>query len=138
MASDRRIRLMRTGRPDRLRGSCCHGSYRSRPCRVGRYSALGGRTGDDRFSRSPRVRGGIYDRNGGVLAITVPRSAVVADPFIIKTTHRRRRRCSLPSSDVPQATLLVGHDREVRVRLPREARRQPGRDRGLEASIFQG
>jgi cell division protein FtsI (penicillin-binding protein 3) len=30
------------------------------------------------------IRGAIYDRNGEVLAITVPRSTVVADPFIIK------------------------------------------------------
>ena len=34
----------------------------------------------------PAVRGGIYDRNGEVLAITVPRSAVVADPFMRAAT----------------------------------------------------
>ncbi|HUO48283.1 MAG TPA: penicillin-binding protein 2 [Acidimicrobiales bacterium] len=29
------------------------------------------------------MRGGLYDRNGAVLAISVPRSTVVADPFLI-------------------------------------------------------
>jgi cell division protein FtsI (penicillin-binding protein 3) len=29
------------------------------------------------------MRGGVYDRNGAVLAISVPRSTVVADPFLI-------------------------------------------------------
>jgi cell division protein FtsI (penicillin-binding protein 3) len=31
----------------------------------------------------PAIRGGIFDRNGAVLALSVQRSAVVADPFII-------------------------------------------------------
>ncbi|HUC38458.1 MAG TPA: penicillin-binding protein 2, partial [Acidimicrobiales bacterium] len=31
----------------------------------------------------PAQRGGIYDRNGAVLAMSVPRSDVVADPFLI-------------------------------------------------------
>ena len=33
----------------------------------------------------PAARGGIYDRDGAVLAVSVPRSTVVADPFLI--TH---------------------------------------------------
>lgn len=32
----------------------------------------------------PAVRGGIYDRNGAVLSVSVPRSTVVADPFLIQ------------------------------------------------------
>jgi hypothetical protein len=32
----------------------------------------------------PAQRGGIFDRNGAVLAISVPRSDVVADPFLIR------------------------------------------------------
>ena len=31
----------------------------------------------------PALSGGIYDRDGSVLAISVQRSAVIADPFII-------------------------------------------------------
>jgi cell division protein FtsI (penicillin-binding protein 3) len=31
----------------------------------------------------PAARGGIYDRNGAVLAVSVPRSTIVADPFLI-------------------------------------------------------
>jgi cell division protein FtsI/penicillin-binding protein 2 len=31
----------------------------------------------------PAVRGGIYDRNGAVLATSVPRTTIVADPFLI-------------------------------------------------------
>ena len=34
-------------------------------------------------SETPALRGGIYDRNGTVLAISVQRSNVVADPYII-------------------------------------------------------
>jgi cell division protein FtsI (penicillin-binding protein 3) len=52
------------------------------------------------------VRGGIYDRNGGVLAITVPRSAVVADPFIIKDDASSEATVLGPVLGVPQATLL--------------------------------
>ena len=32
----------------------------------------------------PAVRGGIYDRNGAPLAMSVPRSTVVADPYLIR------------------------------------------------------
>ncbi|HXQ58929.1 MAG TPA: penicillin-binding protein 2 [Acidimicrobiales bacterium] len=32
----------------------------------------------------PAVRGGIFDRDGAVLATSVPRTTIVADPFIIK------------------------------------------------------
>ena len=31
----------------------------------------------------PAVRGGIFDRNGAVLATSVPRTTIVADPFLI-------------------------------------------------------
>ncbi len=34
--------------------------------------------------QEPAQRGGVFDRNGAVLAISVPRSTIVADPFLIK------------------------------------------------------
>ncbi len=47
-----------------------------------RYSAMGARQVDTTVI-TPAVRGGIYDRNGAALALSVPRSNVVADPFLI-------------------------------------------------------
>ena len=36
----------------------------------------------------PAIRGGIYDRNGEVLALSVAKKTVVADPFLIKKPAR--------------------------------------------------
>ena len=47
-----------------------------------RYSAMGAAETDTTV-HEPAVRGGIYDRNGSPLALSVPRSNVVADPFLI-------------------------------------------------------
>ena len=52
----------------------------------------------------PAVRGGIYDRNGEVLAITVPRSAVVADPFIIKGAAPKEAADLAPVLMCPKAS----------------------------------
>ena len=48
----------------------------------GRYSAMGSAEVDQTVY-VPAVRGGIYDRSGSVLALSVPRSNIVADPFLI-------------------------------------------------------
>jgi len=48
----------------------------------GRYSAMGAAEVDTTVP-TPAVRGGIYDRNGAVLALSVPRATVVADPLLI-------------------------------------------------------
>jgi cell division protein FtsI (penicillin-binding protein 3) len=54
--------------------------------------------------RVPAVRGGIFDRNGTALAVTVPRSMVVADPFLIR--HPRAVATVLTSLlHVPRAQL---------------------------------
>ena len=45
----------------------------------------------------PAVRGGIFDRNGAVLAMSVPTKEVIADDFQIShpvQEARRSRRCS--------------------------------------------
>jgi len=49
----------------------------------GRYSAMGAKEVDATVT-SPAVRGGIYDRNGAPLALSVPRSTIVGDPFLIR------------------------------------------------------
>jgi cell division protein FtsI (penicillin-binding protein 3) len=49
----------------------------------GRYAAMGAREIDQTVT-VPAVRGGIYDRNGAALALSVPRSNVVADDFQIR------------------------------------------------------
>jgi len=52
----------------------------------------------------PAVRGGIFDRNGAVLATSVPRTTIVADPFLIH--HPDVEAAALaPVLDVPQKTL---------------------------------
>jgi len=48
----------------------------------GHYAAIGAAEVTSTV-QVPAVRGGIYDRNGAVLALSVPRSTVVADPFLI-------------------------------------------------------
>ena len=49
-----------------------------------RYSAMGAKEfGADTPVTDPAVRGGIYDRNGAALALSVPRSTIVGDPFLI-------------------------------------------------------
>ena len=52
------------------------------------------------------IRGAIYDRNGEVLAITVPRSTIVADPFIIKGDAPLEASRLAPILHVPAALLL--------------------------------
>jgi cell division protein FtsI (penicillin-binding protein 3) len=49
----------------------------------GRYSAIGA-SQVDRTVGVPAVRGGIYDRDGAPLALSVPRSNIVADDFQIR------------------------------------------------------
>ena len=48
----------------------------------GRYSAMGAAEVHTTV-HVPAVRGGIYDRNGAALALSVARSNIVADPFLI-------------------------------------------------------
>jgi cell division protein FtsI (penicillin-binding protein 3) len=48
----------------------------------GRYAAIGAAELDKTVT-VPAVRGGIYDRNGAALALSVPRSTIVADNFLI-------------------------------------------------------
>jgi cell division protein FtsI (penicillin-binding protein 3) len=52
----------------------------------------------------PALRGSIYDRNGTVLAISVQRWNVVADPYIIHDTSSEAAALA-PVLDAPQATL---------------------------------
>jgi cell division protein FtsI (penicillin-binding protein 3) len=52
------------------------------------------------------IRGAIYDRDGEVLAITVPRSTIVADPFIIKGDAPFEASRLAPILHVPAALLL--------------------------------
>ena len=53
----------------------------------------------------PAVRGGIYDRNGEALAISVQRSAVVADPFVIGKDSTAEAASLAPVLREPEATL---------------------------------
>jgi cell division protein FtsI (penicillin-binding protein 3) len=69
----------------------------------GRYRAIGAAQVTTTV-RVPAVRGGIFDRNGTALAVTVPRSMVVADPFLIR--HPRAVAAILTSLlHVPPAQL---------------------------------
>ncbi|MGO9341990.1 MAG: peptidoglycan D,D-transpeptidase FtsI family protein [Acidimicrobiales bacterium] len=52
----------------------------------------------------PATRGGIYDRDGAVLAISVQRAAVIADPFIIHNATSEAEALA-PVLDQPEATL---------------------------------
>src|SRR6202035_1880492 len=47
------------------------------------YAAMGAKE-VDAVVTVPAVRGGLYDRNGAALALSVPRSTIVADPFLIR------------------------------------------------------
>ncbi|MDE3085719.1 MAG: penicillin-binding protein 2 [Acidobacteriota bacterium] len=61
----------------------------------GHYAAIG--TSEVTTTVSvPAERGGIYDRNGAVLAVSEPRSTVVADPYLV-------------SHPVGEAAALAGH-----------------------------
>ncbi len=53
----------------------------------------------------PGLRGGIYDRNGAVLAMSVPTKTVVADDFQITQPEREARVLS-PLIGVPVATIV--------------------------------
>jgi cell division protein FtsI (penicillin-binding protein 3) len=52
----------------------------------------------------PAMRGGIYDRDGAVLAISVQRNAVIADPFIIHDAASEAEALA-PVLDQPEATI---------------------------------
>ncbi|HLX89100.1 MAG TPA: penicillin-binding protein 2, partial [Acidimicrobiales bacterium] len=54
----------------------------------------------------PAARGGIYDRNGAVLSVSVPRSTVVADPFLISKPGAEADALA-PVIGVPAATLVA-------------------------------
>ncbi len=54
----------------------------------------------------PGLRGGIYDRNGAVLAISVPTKMVVADDFQI-TKPAQEARVLSPLVGIPASTLLT-------------------------------
>ena len=53
----------------------------------------------------PAIRGGIYDRNGEVLALSVAKKTVVADPFLIKKPAQTAAALS-PVLDIPVAQLV--------------------------------
>ncbi|HEX3564819.1 MAG TPA: penicillin-binding protein 2, partial [Acidimicrobiales bacterium] len=53
----------------------------------------------------PALRGGIYDRNGQVLALSVAKKTVVADPFLIKKPRQTADALS-PVLGVPVAQLV--------------------------------
>ncbi|MGH8997543.1 MAG: peptidoglycan D,D-transpeptidase FtsI family protein, partial [Acidimicrobiales bacterium] len=53
----------------------------------------------------PAIRGGIYDRNGEVLALSVAKKTVIADPFLIKKPERTAAALS-PVLGIPVAQLV--------------------------------
>ena len=53
----------------------------------------------------PAIRGGIYDRNGEVLALSVAKKTVVGDPFLIKKPARTAAALS-PVLGIPVAQLV--------------------------------
>ncbi len=53
----------------------------------------------------PAIRGGIYDRNGEVLALSVAKKTVVGDPFLIKKPARTAAALS-PVLGIPVAKLV--------------------------------
>jgi len=69
----------------------------------GRYAAIGSAEVDTTV-RVPAVRGGIYDRDGAPLALSVPRSNIVADPFLIHHPAMEARALR-PVLHVPTSTL---------------------------------
>jgi cell division protein FtsI/penicillin-binding protein 2 len=76
-----------------------------------RYSTIGAKEVDAPVS-IPAVRGGIYDRNGAALALSVPRSTIVADPFLIRhpaAEARALKRVLGVPERVLQAEMSVQH-----------------------------
>lgn len=70
----------------------------------GRYSSLG--TSEVTSTvQVPAIRGGIYDRNGAVLAVSVPTSVVVADPMLIQHPVTEADALS-PVLGIPSSTLI--------------------------------
>ncbi|MHB8438916.1 MAG: peptidoglycan D,D-transpeptidase FtsI family protein [Acidimicrobiales bacterium] len=68
-----------------------------------RYAAFG--AGEVQTTvRVPAARGAIYDRNGAVLSVSVPRSIVVADPFLIAHPAQEAALLS-PLLKIPASTL---------------------------------
>jgi cell division protein FtsI (penicillin-binding protein 3) len=71
----------------------------------GRYSAIG--TAEVTSTvQVPAARGALYDRNGAVLAVSVPRSTIVADPFLISHPVTEADALS-PVLGVPVGTLVT-------------------------------
>ena len=69
----------------------------------GHYSSLGAAEVTSTV-QVPATRGGIFDRDGAVLATSVPRTTIVADPFLIK--HPKAEAAALsPALGVSQRTL---------------------------------
>jgi cell division protein FtsI (penicillin-binding protein 3) len=64
------------------------------------YSAYGQSEQYEKVS-TPAIRGTIYDRNGNVLATSVPRSDVVADDYLVHPA-------SMATSDAPELARLLG------------------------------
>ncbi len=56
-----------------------------------RYAAIGTKQVKTTVS-VPAVRGGIYDRSGATLALSVPRWTIIGDPFLIRTPPPWRGR----------------------------------------------
>jgi cell division protein FtsI/penicillin-binding protein 2 len=68
------------------------------------YAALS-RTELSQVVALPALRGGVYDRNGEVLALSVAKKTVVADPFLIKKPARTAAALS-PVLGIPVAQLV--------------------------------
>jgi len=70
----------------------------------GRYAAMGAAEVTTTV-QLPAVRGDIYDRNGAALALSVPRSTIVADPYLIPRPAPAARELST-ALHIPAAQLL--------------------------------
>jgi len=68
-----------------------------------RYSSIGASEVTSTV-QVPAVRGGIFDRDGAVLATSVPRTTIVADPFLIKDPNVEAAALS-PALGLPVRTL---------------------------------
>ncbi len=71
----------------------------------GKYAALGAAEVTS-TQPLPALRGGIYDRNGAVLAMSVPTSDVIADPFLIHDPPGEAARLA-PLLGVPEPQLQM-------------------------------